>query len=132
MQQPDVSDLVTTLPKPIKWVIPDSISTDHATHLVVQQQGSEFTFLFFETEPLLFTGSLEEQVAAYKELPEVKAKCVVKVVMSAENAIGAANNLIESINRFNTMSQAMMAQAMKGQENAGAETHENTKLSASS
>jgi len=120
MQQPDLQNLITSLPKPLKWVIPDSIRTDHATNLVVQQQGSEFTFLFFETESVLYSGSLEEQLEAYKGLPEVKAKCVAKIVMSAENAMEAANNLIESINRFQ-----MLFQAAKGQENASRETYKN-------
>ena len=115
MQQPDVNNLVAQLPKPLKWVIPDTIRTDHATHLVVQQQGSEFTFLFFEAESLLFTGTPEEQVAQYEKLPTVNAKCVAKVVMSADRIAEVTNNLIESVNRFN----AMMLQAMKGQENAG-------------
>ncbi len=38
--------------------------------------------------------------------------------MSAENTTLGANNLIESINRFN----AMMLQEVKGQENAGTPT----------
>lgn len=114
MQQSDVSNLVTSTPKPIRWIVPDTLRTDHATHLVVQQQGSEFTFLFFETESLLFTGTPEEQTAEYKALSEVKAKCVAKVVMSVENASEAANNLIDSINRFNMM----LHQATKGQDNA--------------
>jgi hypothetical protein len=46
MQQPEINALLTQVSKPIKWVVPDSIRTDHATHLIVQQQGSEFTFLF--------------------------------------------------------------------------------------
>ena len=127
MQQPDVNNLVTSVPKPIKWIVPDTLRTDHATHLVVQQQGSEFTFLFFETESLLFTGTPEEQTAEYKALSEVKAKCIAKVVMSAENATEAANNLIESINRFNMM----LLQAAKGQENATAADSEQTRLSTS-
>jgi hypothetical protein len=126
MQQPEINPLVTTLPKPIKWIVPDSIRTDHATHLIVQQQGSEFTFLFFETESLLYSGTPEEQIAAYKSLPEIKAKCIAKIVMSAENATLAANNLIESLNRFN-----VMLQAVEGQENASTGTQESTKLSAS-
>lgn len=114
MQQPDMSNLIAQLPKPLKWIVPDTIRTDHATHLVVQQQGSEFTFLFFETESLLFTGTPEEQIAQYEKLPAVNAKCIAKIVMSPEHATEATNNLIESINRFN----AMMLQALKGQENA--------------
>lgn len=128
MQQPDVNDLIMSVSKPIKWVVPDSIRTEHATNIVVQQRGSEFTILFFEVEPPLFTGTPEEQAAQYKGLEEVTAKCVAKVVMSAENTMEATNNLIEGINRFNMM----VLRAAKGQENARTERQEGTKLSASS
>jgi len=122
MEQPDLQTTISHLPKAIKWVVPDSISTDHATHMIVQQQGSEFVLLFFETTTPLFMGSPEEQIEEYKKLPYIEAKCVAKVVMSAENATLGANNLIESINRFNMM----MLQATKGQENAGTQNRTET------
>src|SRR5260370_41979328 len=116
MEKQDVQNTIAHLPKAIKWVGSDTIRTDHATHLIVQQQGSEFTFLFFETTSPLFMGSPEEQIEAYKALEHIEAKCVAKVVMSAENATLGANNLIENLNRYHTMVQ----QTMKGQENADA------------
>lgn len=126
MEQSDVNKLIAQLPKPLTWIVPDTIRTDHATHLVVQQQGSEFTFLFFETESLLFTGTPEEQVAQYEKLPAVNAKCVAKIVMSAEHVVEATNNLIESLNRYQ-MLQEMVLQAMKGQENATSTLPEQTR-----
>lgn len=121
MQQPDLTDrsVILSASKPIKWIISDSIRTEHATNLVVQQRGSEFTFLFFEVEPPLFSGTPEEQAKAYQDMQEIPGKCIAKIVMSAENATEAANSLIESINRFN----AIVLQAMKGQENAGTLTN---------
>lgn len=124
MEQSDVNTLATQVPKTLKWIIPDFIRTDHATHLVVQQQGSEFIFLFFEMESLLFTGTPEEQAAQFEKLEAVNAKCVAKIVMSAERITEATNNLIESVNRFN----AMMLQAMKGQGNASVPTATDTEL----
>ncbi len=124
MDQQELQATIAHLPKAIKWVIPDFIRTDHATHMIVQQQGSEFTFLFFEATSPLFMGSPEEQLKAYKELEYIEAKCVAKVVMSVENTTLAANNLVESLNRYNLIVQ----QAMKGQENADAGIPENTKL----
>ena len=119
MQQPDLTNrsVIVSASKTIKWNVPDSLRTEHATNLIVQQRGSEFTFLFFEAEPPIISGTPEEQAQAYQNLQEIPAKCVAKIVMSAENATEAANSLIESINRFN----AMVFQAMKGQENARAE-----------
>jgi hypothetical protein len=121
MQQPDLTNrsVIVSTTKPIKWIIPDSIRTQHATNLVVQQRGSEFTFLFFEVEPPLFSGTPEEQAKAYQDMQEIPGKCIAKIVMSAENTTEAANSLIESINRFN----AMVLQTMKGQENAGTLTN---------
>lgn len=110
----DQSEATTQMTKPIKWVIPDFIKTDHATHLVVQQQGSEFTLLFFELQAPVFMGTAEEQLAAFKNLPFTEAKCVAKVVMSVENIALAANNLAESLNRFNEL----LLVTTKGQENA--------------
>jgi hypothetical protein len=128
MEQQELQTTITHIPKAIKFVVSDAIRTDHATHLIVQQQGSELMLLFFEATSPIFMGSPEEQIAAYKELQYIEAKCVAKVVMSTENAILGANNLIESLNRY----QAAVQQAMKGQENAVTGTQENTKQSTSS
>jgi hypothetical protein len=111
MEQQDLQTIIEHVSKNVKWVIPDSIRTDHATHMVVQQQGSEFTFLFFETASPLFMGSVEEQIAAYNALNYVEAKCVAKVIMSAENATLAANNLISSLNRYHSGQLAPKGQA---------------------
>jgi len=110
MEQEELQDTIMHLPKPIKWVVSDTIRTKHATHLMVQQQGSEFTFFFFEEAVPLLMGSPEEQTAAYEALEHIEAKCVAKVVMSAENATLAANILIDSLNIF----QATLQQAMNG------------------
>jgi len=110
MEQEELQDTRTHLPKAIKWVVSDTLKTDHATHLIVHQQGSEFTFFFFEEAVPLLMGSSEEQIAAYEALEHIEAKCVAKVVMSAENATLAANILMESLNRY----QATLQQATSG------------------
>ena len=121
MEQPKVNDnLVVNIPKPIQWVIPESVRTDHATHLIVQQQGSEFMLFFFEVATPFFTGTQEEQIAAYKDIPALHAKCVAKVVMSVENVGQAANSLVEALNNFNSVLQAT---STKGQKNAGTPEH---------
>jgi hypothetical protein len=118
MEQSKVDDnLVDAAPKPIQWVIPDSIRTDHATHLVVQQQGTEFLLFFFEMETELFTGTLEEQLAAYKELSSQKAKCVAKLVMSLENVGQAAHGLVEALNKI------LQTMDIKGDKNAEDTVH---------
>jgi hypothetical protein len=103
--------IVSNVPTPIKWEIPDSLKTEHATHLVVQQRGSEFTLLFFEQETLLFSGTPEEQIEAYKALEFTKAKCLAKIVMSVEDITLGINNLITSLNRYHSEQQAAKGQA---------------------
>jgi hypothetical protein len=109
-----VVELSSQKPKLIKWVGADSVSTGHATHLLVQQQGGEFTFLFFELQSPLFSGTPEEQIAEYNALPHTEAKCVAKIAMSAANTAVAIDNIMESFTNFNQQIQ----QAMKEQHNA--------------
>lgn len=100
MDEREAFTALAQIPKPIKWVIPDFIRTDHATHLLVQQQGSEFTLLFFEVQAPIFVGTLEEQIAAAQKLEFAEAKCVSKIVMSIENVPQAVNNLLQNFNNF--------------------------------
>ena len=105
-----VEDTIMHPPRAFKLVVSDTIRTEHATHLIVQQRGSEFTFFFFEEAVPILMGSPEEQTAAYEALEHIEAKCVAKVVMSAENATLAENILMESLNMY----QATLQQAMNG------------------
>lgn len=113
MDERQPNETIEQIPKLIKWVISDSIRTDHATHLVVQRQGSEFMLLFFEAQTPVFSGTPEEQLAAFHDLPHVEAKCISKIVMSAENVTTAASNLIGVLNELNA---ALLAS--KGQRDA--------------
>lgn len=97
--------------KPVKWTGYESLRTEHSTNLVVQSQGAEFTFLFFEVQPPFTTGTPEEQATQLQELPYVEAKCVAKIVMSAPNAVLAANVLLEQLGKFNTMMQHAIEEA---------------------
>ncbi|HJT55305.1 MAG TPA: hypothetical protein VJ761_02330 [Ktedonobacteraceae bacterium] len=125
MDEQKANETIEQMPKPIKWIIPDSIRTDHATHLIIQQQGSEFTLLFFEIQQPLLTGTPDEQISQYMDIAFVEAKCISKIVMSAENVSVAASNLVDSLNKLNSM-----LLTSKGRGNA--DHSENAELSASS
>ncbi|SRR6266446_670242 len=115
MDQREINEATAQISKPIKWIIPDSIRTDHATHLLMQQQGSEVVLLFFELQGPVLTGTPEEQLATYKELTSIEAKCVAKLVMSRENVNLVASSFIEVLSRSHTMELDK-----EGQENANA------------
>ena len=100
MNQSDEHKTMTETPKQIKWAIPDSIRTDHATHIVLQQQGSEFVWLFFELQGPVLMGTLEEQLREYHKLASIEARCVAKIVMSVENITLAAKDFLEVLSRF--------------------------------
>ena len=55
--------------------------------------------------------TLTADLTAYNALNYVEAKCVAKVVMSAENATQAASNLISSLNRYHSGQLAPKGQA---------------------
>jgi hypothetical protein len=88
------------MPKPVKWTGHESLRSEHATHLVIQSHGSEFTLLFFELQPPFTIGKPEEQAAQMEQLPHVEAKCVAKIVMSAPNAAQASDMLSEQLEQF--------------------------------
>ena len=102
---------LSSIAKPIKWVIPNEIRTDHATHLIVQQQGSEFTLLFFEVRNPIFTGTPQEQIAAMQRLENIEATCVSRIVMSVEDVPLA-------VSHFEQVVSNAIKQFTKGQENA--------------
>jgi len=112
MDQSELIHVLSQMPKPIKWVIPDSARTEHATHVLLQQQGSEFILLFFELQGPVLTGTSEEQLAAYNQIESIEAKCVAKLVMSVENVALVANSFLGILDRL----QEMAALAQKGQE----------------
>ena len=93
------------MPKPVKWTGYESLRSEHATHLVVQSHGSEFTLLFFELQPPFTTGTPEEQAESIEKLPHVEAKCVAKIVMSAPNTAQASNVLLGQLGHFNSAVQ---------------------------
>lgn len=103
--------------KSIKWTGYESIKSDHATNLVVQTHGSEFTFLFFEIQPPFTIGTPEEQAIQLQELPHVEAKCVAKIVMSIPNVLEAGKVFNEQLDNLRRTIEA----AIRGGNNANIE-----------
>lgn len=91
------NDLSSQASKPVKWIGYESIRTEHATNLVVQQHGNEFILYFFEVQLPFTTGSPSEQLAQLEEISHIEAKCVAKVVMSIPNGLDAGKVLMEQL-----------------------------------
>ena len=96
------------MPKPVAWTGHESLRSEHATHLIIQSHGSEFTLLFFELQPPFTIGTPEEQAAQMEQLPNVEAKCVAKIVMSAPNAAQASDALAGQLEQFKLAVQEAM------------------------
>ena len=94
--------------KPVQWTGYESQKSEHATHLMIQSHGSEFTLLFFELQPPFTIGTPEEQAAQTEQLPHVEAKCVAKIVMSAPNATQASDALAGQMEQFKLAVQEAM------------------------
>ena len=65
---------------PIEWHVPDSITSQYATNMIVQHTEHEFIISFFETIPPFLIGILAEE--ELKKLDSVQAKCVARVVIA--------------------------------------------------
>ena len=97
-----------SMSKPVQWTGHESLRSEHATHLIIQSHGSEFTLLFFELQPPFTIGTPEEQAAQMEQLPNVEAKCVAKIVMSAPNAAQASDALAGQLEQFKLAVQEAM------------------------
>lgn len=88
---------------PLNFVIPESIHTEHATNLIIQQRGSEFILLFFEIQQPLHAGTPEEQIKAFQNTKSINAVCISRLVVSVENIQEMLQNMNLSLVQFQQM-----------------------------
>ncbi len=79
MNSQEIEEISGQLSKPVKWHIPDFIKTEHATHLVVQQQGSEFILLFLNCKCLFFQGQKRNSLKLIKSYLITKPNVLLKL-----------------------------------------------------
>lgn len=85
---------------PLKWVIPESISSRFATEMLVQHTDQEFVLSFFETVPPAFFGSPAEQLEQARKMDAVETVCVARIVISAKRMPGFAKAIEKGIERY--------------------------------
>jgi len=68
---------------PIQWHVPEDLTCQYATTLVVQQTEHEFMLSFFRTAPPLIVGTPEEQKAQLEQIGHVRADCVARIIVAA-------------------------------------------------
>lgn len=67
---------------PIDWHVPEDLTCQYATNLVVQHTDHEFMISFFRAAPPLIIGTPEEQKAQLEELGRVRADCVARIIIA--------------------------------------------------
>jgi len=68
---------------PIQWHVPEDLTCQYATNLVVQHTEHEFVISFFRTAPPLIVGTPEETRAQLEQIGYVRADCVARIVVAA-------------------------------------------------
>ncbi len=69
---------------PIDWQVPADLRSEYATNVLAQQGEHEFFLLFFQAQPPIILGELEEREKRLDALTAVPAKCVAKVIVSPD------------------------------------------------
>ncbi|GAA5342560.1 MAG: hypothetical protein canaca05_00530 [Anaerolineaceae bacterium] len=68
----------------IEWVIPEGVIARYASNVVVQKTESNYLISFFEIQPPLIIGNVEEINLNLSKIEKIEAKCVAQVYMSNE------------------------------------------------
>lgn len=79
-ESPDQQPLAVRLN--FEW--PEDIVSRYATNFVAQHTRNEFTLSFFEVFSPILLGSPEENRKRLADLGAVPAKCVARIILSAE------------------------------------------------
>ena len=66
------------LPLPVKWHMPDNITSQFASHMIVLTVENEFKILFFEIKPPLIFSTSEPTPK------EVQADCIASIIVTAD------------------------------------------------
>jgi hypothetical protein len=65
---------------------PSTEPTHHATHLVVQTMPGKYVLSFYEClPPLIIETTPEAQRAAWERIPTIEARCVTRLIVSADD-----------------------------------------------
>ena len=89
-----------TITLPIEWHVSDSIQSRYATNVLVQAGQYEFIISFFEAQIPLFAGQPEENKAMLEQLGAIRAECVGRIIVAAEQLPNIINALQASLEAY--------------------------------
>lgn len=85
---------------PIDWHISESIQSRYATNMVVQAGQNEFIISFFEAQIPLFVGQADENRSKLEQLDAIRAECVGRIIVAAEQMPGIIAALQTSLEAY--------------------------------
>ncbi|WP_145114177.1 hypothetical protein [Gimesia panareensis] len=84
----------------LEHVLPDDLATIFSNNFVVQNDGPEFYFLFFHTQPPLIIGGAEHTAEKLEALDSIKTECVARVVISADRVPSIIRALQDNYEKY--------------------------------
>ena len=84
----------------IEHVFPPEQTAIFSNHMVVQHDRKEFHITFFEIDPPLILPGHGDNEKKFKEIKSVKAKCVARILVSADRMPSIINALKENYDKF--------------------------------
>jgi hypothetical protein len=67
----------------IEYETQEDTPRGYATNMIVQHTDHEFIISFFDLEPPLLMGSIEERREQIKKIGLLKAKCIARITVNA-------------------------------------------------
>jgi len=84
----------------IVFHVPENIVARYATNVVVQHTEHEFIVSFFELERPPLLGSPEQIAEQLKQLDEVRAKCVARIIVAPRRMEGFVKAMQENLSKY--------------------------------
>lgn len=86
----------------VEWHVPDTIVSQYANNVFVQQGQYEFVISFFETQLPMILGTPEENRTQLMQLESVRAECVARIVVAPDLVKQIIQALQTSLDTYQT------------------------------
>jgi hypothetical protein len=72
---------------PVTFIVPEEMTADYATHVVVQSAESETFISFFQAQPPIIVGETDERQRQLDAIASISVRCVAKVIVAPKKLL---------------------------------------------
>ncbi len=95
---------------PLEWHVPEDLTCQFATNLIVQHTGHEFIVSFFQVAPPIIFGPVEEAKEQLASIESVKAECVARIVIASSRMPAFVKALQDNLEKSLSLQDELRAE----------------------